>query len=111
MSRYRVSGQFTVGPIDLPKPEREARVAMVEGILNKGLGNCTTIESFIVARQMRPENPNKLEPDLAEEVTIVGEDREAVFTAYRNDPGHANMVNELSPLDWLTWNVIVYQIS
>lgn len=112
MSTFRVSTHFTIGGLELPPgDEREARAARVEAILRDGLSRCATIDGFIVARQMRPWNPERVEPDLAEEVTITGTDREAVFTAYRNDPAHLAMVEELKKLGWATWRIVVYQIA
>jgi len=110
MKTYRVSGHFTVGPRELTGEAREEMVRKVEEVLREGLSACTTIKGFVVARQMRPPNPNKLEPDLCEEVTIEGEDREAVFTTYRNDPSHLGMVKVLAALYGVTWTVVVYEL-
>lgn len=111
MARYRVSGHFIVGGLDLPPgDEREARIQRLETILKQGFGQCTTIESFVVARQMRPWNPSKVEPDLVEEVTIVGDNREAIFTTYRNDPGHLYVVRKLAEISWVKWTIAVYEL-
>jgi hypothetical protein len=109
--RYRVSGHFSVGGLEIPAGAlREQRVAYVEEILREGLEKCTTIQEYVVARQMRPVNVTKAEPDLVEEVTIEGDDREAVFTTYRNDPGHLEMVTRLAAIPWLVWSTVVYQV-
>jgi len=111
MALFRVSGHFSVGGIPLSHAERETYVEKVAEILERGLSNCKTIKKFVVARQMRPPNPSKNEPDLAEEITVEGADRSAVFETYRNDPAHLSMVAELARLEWLTWSIVVYQIS
>lgn len=116
MPTFRISGHFTVGGLDVPPgPKREARVTQVEAILREGLSQCSTINGFFVGRQMRPWTDKRHdglpEPDIAEEVTICGEDREAVFATYRNDPAHLNMIAQLKALGCATWQVVVYQID
>ena len=102
MGTFRISGHFTVGDLSLkPGPERERRIIEIEKILNEGLSRCTSIDRFFVARQMRPWNETRrdglTEPDVVEEVTISGPDREAVFTTSPRTVYSRRLMEPMSP--------------